>query len=385
MARLVLLVVALLLVVSCEPLSENAQPKYPPQSMVGRRKEPPKVDENVVTSENCKEEDGFQLKHGVCVEKKVKPKPQEPVVGTECQKDDFSDCKLQCERGNAASCWKLGLMYDKGTGGANKNLALAAQFFSKACDSGELRACAKMAIAYYEGNGVEKDFTKAAGLFQRLCDQGLMSGCAMLGALYAEGKGVAQDTSRAISLITKACDGNEFDACAVLGSMYFNGTGVGKDLKRASAYFTKACDGGSKEGCAAIARQKVVGQSKNWRVMRSSEFIKYAEKIATLLIARDPSLALSGFVVLPAMMSPTLTSAQKEYAMCEFYANVFFADDVAVVDGKFRVSPNFLIMYKNAVPALAKMKAACIQNCLASDVRATRDACDAICEKNPNP
>ena len=44
--------------------------------------------------------------------------------------------------------------------------------------------CVNLGDAYYNGNGVTKDFNKAAQLYQKACDGGNMRGCNVLKKFY---------------------------------------------------------------------------------------------------------------------------------------------------------------------------------------------------------
>ncbi len=388
MTRLVLLVVALLLVVSCEPMNETAQPNYPHYSTVGRHKGLPKVDEKAATTANCKEEDGFQLVEGKCVEKEVEKAPEPPPVATECDYGDQKDCTLQCDRGNPMSCAKLATMHQKGEGGAQKNQTKAAVLYQKACDGGQIESCSILGMMYVNGEGVHEDLVKAAALFKLVCDnpqhdETRVGGCVLLGILYELGGGVRQDYAKAAELYQGGCDLAVYNACYRLGKLYQEGKGVPKDAKKATAFYKKACDGKIKEGCAIIAAQKRAGQAKNWKAMSISEFLKYANTILEVGVAANPTLAIQGIGILPlAMMSQLMSPADRDYAIAEFFVTTYFEEDVVIAaDKKFKVSPAFLEAYKRALPIKARMTAACIQDCLASDVRATRDACTARCSK----
>ena len=87
----------------------------------------------------------------------------------------------------------------------------------KSCfDYGQPAGCYNLANKYYQGKGVEQDYSKAAELYKQACDGSFFKGCMILGALYTEGKGVEQDYSKAAELFIKACDGGETAACDFL-------------------------------------------------------------------------------------------------------------------------------------------------------------------------
>ncbi|MDD5438420.1 MAG: tetratricopeptide repeat protein [Patescibacteria group bacterium] len=386
MFRCYTIFVALFFVVSCGPEEAIREAPRTPSPTLSQSA-PTKQDQNVLTAENCKEEDGFKLVEGKCVDKEVtKKEPEPPPVAKECPNGDFKDCTLQCDRGNAVSCLKLSGMYLKGENGARKDPARSKVLLQKACDTGLALACVALAMIYFESDDT-RDYVRAAELLRPVCasstEEEGPAACVLLGIIYEKGAGAAQDLAKAAELYRKACEAKPFYGCSRLGKMYEQGKGVPKDLKKAEALYKKACEANNKEGCAAIAAQKRAEQSKNWRVMTTAEFSKHAGTILDVGVAANPSLAIQGMGLLPlVMVSQMMTPAEREYAFAEFFANTYFENDVVITaDKKFKVSPGFLEMYRKAAPIKAKMRAQCLQDCLASDVRATKDACTAICNK----
>ena len=117
------------------------------------------------------------------------------------------------------------------------------------CQDGDFKICSELGKAYYNGDGVTKDFNKAAQLYQKACDGGEMDGCNRLSEAYYFGDGVTKDINKAVQLFQKACDGGEMKGCLILGSIYYDGDGVARDIDKAMKLFQKACDGGEMKGC----------------------------------------------------------------------------------------------------------------------------------------
>ncbi len=389
MAMLKSLVVLFTLLVTsaCAPdlvAPKVTRPKAPTHQAAAPASSEPSAKAEEVQKKECKEADGFTLVNGECVEKEVKPKeepkPEQLVVGVQCAKNDLADCKLQCERGHINSCVDLGNMYSMDSS-PKKDYALALQAFTKACDAGNQIGCVSVGCLYDLGHGVPQDHIKAAGFYKAGCEKGALGGCTLLGFMYQYGRGFAKDYVRAAALFKQACDGGEYDSCNFLARLYLGGKGVAKDLKKAATLFKKACDGGEKLGCEAAALMAKMEATKTWKTMGVSEFKLYATKIVDVRVLANPGLALSAMGLMTIAMNPRTSAAQKEAQVAEFYANTFFAEDVLIVDDHFKVSPRFIGWYKQAVPILARVRANCIQECLESDVRATRDACTARCSK----
>ena len=69
--------------------------------------------------------------------------------------------------------------------------------FKIACDNGEYRGCGIVGILYYNGQGVEQNYTEASKYYKLACDNGIYLGCNSLGFLYAYGQGVRQNYKEA--------------------------------------------------------------------------------------------------------------------------------------------------------------------------------------------
>ena len=81
-----------------------------------------------------------------------------------------------CDRGDATSCYNLGVRYDNGRS-VGKDEAKAATLFQKACDLGEKAGCYNLGVSYHNGNVVPKDEVKAAALFTKACGLGIAPAC----------------------------------------------------------------------------------------------------------------------------------------------------------------------------------------------------------------
>ena len=96
---------------------------------------------------------------------------------------------------------------------------------------------------------VKGDYQKAAEFYQKACDSGDTVGCFNLGNSYQNGQGVNQDYQKAAQLYQKACDGGGAEGCYNLGVCYEDGQGVKQNFSTAKQYYGKACDLGLQLGC----------------------------------------------------------------------------------------------------------------------------------------
>lgn len=71
---------------------------------------------------------------------------------------------------------------------------------------GDSEAMATLGLAYYKGEGVEKDLATARGWLEKAADAGNAAVLTTLGTMYLNGEGVAKDPEKAFELFTKAAD-----------------------------------------------------------------------------------------------------------------------------------------------------------------------------------
>lgn len=166
-----------------------------------------------------------------------------------CSYGEGRDCDEQCQRGNAASCTRLGLMHERGEGVA-KDVSKAAALYDKACQGDDVPACSRFGSMLTEGLGVAQDGKRGRSFLHKACAAGWSRACTAEMAQFA--KEHAGDTTPLIPLMQRACDGGDGDACASLGMMYQEGLGFEKDEERAAYFLKRGCRAGSKFGCVLL-------------------------------------------------------------------------------------------------------------------------------------
>src|SRR6476620_4135977 len=71
--------------------------------------------------------------------------------------DPTEALRKSCDKGNAADCRTVALMFAKGEQGVNKDLGKAGGFFKKACEGGQSQACFEIGSMHRSGEGASKD------------------------------------------------------------------------------------------------------------------------------------------------------------------------------------------------------------------------------------
>ena len=214
--------------------------------------------------------DGFVPSDGRCVKKSRD-------VARRCEPDDIQDCKAQCDKGNADSCYNAGAYLQ------SRRQEGTELYLRKACEGNVGRACSRLAIIYapgllqpdppksfmyaqkgcdllvpqacvYEG---EQDKTKSwserADFFRRACDLGYFEGCRSLARVYLEGReGLPRKTEQGLAILVRACEAGTGKACGNLAELYNKGklfsgmeTDVQPSPEKSAAYQQQACERGA--------------------------------------------------------------------------------------------------------------------------------------------
>jgi len=95
--------------------------------------------------------------------------------------------KRGADQGDGDAALKLGLLLDQGRLRGN-SYGTAAEWFKKACELGNLPGCHNVGVAFeYGKKGLEKDYVQARVYYLRAADRGYMSSQYNLGSLYSNG------------------------------------------------------------------------------------------------------------------------------------------------------------------------------------------------------
>ena len=107
-------------------------------------------------------------------------------------------------------------------------------------EEGDADAQALLAVVYYNGRGVRRDYEEALRWARLAAEQGNVRGQSLLGAAYYSGNGVARDPAEAARWARLAAEQGDAGGQMVLGALYLNGTGVPQDDVSAYMWLTLA-------------------------------------------------------------------------------------------------------------------------------------------------
>jgi TPR repeat protein len=139
--------------------------------------------------------------------------------------------KKRCKEGHYGLCGELGLMWEKGWGGA-KDKAIAAGYRRQACDFGVVDSCTAL--------GIELTPEQELEILDKRCVAGAAFACNNRGQLLLTGTGVAADPVKARPLLEKGCAGGFPSSCRALSNIFGQGLGVTKDEAKQKEYKAKA-------------------------------------------------------------------------------------------------------------------------------------------------
>jgi hypothetical protein len=138
----------------------------------------------------------------------------------------------RCKEGHIGMCGELGLMWEKGWGGA-KDKAKADVYYKQACDFGVFESCKALGVELKPAEELER--------LQANCAKGSAFACNNAGALLlGADQLVPADPAKALPALEKGCAGGFAASCRGLARMYGKGIGVTVDEGKAKEYAAKA-------------------------------------------------------------------------------------------------------------------------------------------------
>ena len=152
------------------------------------------------------------------------------------------------DRDNATIQFYIGVCYDFGYGGAEQDDRMAAEWYRKAAEQGEMTAQFNLGLSYAKGQGVIKNEAEAVKWYRMAAEQGYASAQFNLALCYRDGRGVVKDDAEAVKWYRKAAEQGDADAQNNLGFMYETGRGVAKDCSEAVKWYRKAAEQGDAKG-----------------------------------------------------------------------------------------------------------------------------------------
>lgn len=173
---------------------------------------------------------------------------------------------------------------------------------------------------YYNGHGVEQNYTKAFEWFKKAADQDYSVGQYFLGVMYGDGLGVDQNYAKALEWYEKSAEQNESDAQFNLGWMYYEGKGTEQSYENAVYWWEKSAaqDDAEAQFCLSCMYRDGLGVEKN------------AEKAKELWEKCKDSIDSERFYVLNEKF-PKIEAGEEKTSMCN--DNEYLIKNVKIVPG----------------------------------------------------
>lgn len=153
----------------------------------------------------------------------------------------------------------------------------------------DVEAQYKLAVMYFDGNGVAKNEIKAIAWFKKAAENGSSDASFNLGLIYDKGLGVPKNSKLAFKWYNDAAILGDADAAYKVSIMYADAEGTPRDLVNAYAWISVAIQLGTLSKELKPLAVKFRDELKN---NLSSEDYKKAEKIAGGYLAIQEGLGI---------------------------------------------------------------------------------------------
>ncbi len=148
-----------------------------------------------------------------------------------------------CRGGLAVACQDRAVLAEEGVG--ERDEAVAARFFSKACELGHEPGCVGARQA-------DPTLRQDPESWERRCGEGELQDCVQFG-LFREAGGEFPGVGEATEYFQRACEGGLADGC-FWWARYLEGRGMEGDERQRELYL-EACEGGMARACTTLARR----------------------------------------------------------------------------------------------------------------------------------
>ena len=166
--------------------------------------------------------------------------------------------RLAAEQGHAGAQYLLGEMYYDGHG-VEQDYTTALKWYRRSAEQNQAGAPFGLGRMYYFGKGVPQDHAEAAKWFRHAAQQDDHRAQFALGLMYEEGEGVPQDYLEAVKWYRRSAEQGYADAQANLGSMFYFGKGVVKDYAAAIRWYRRGAERNQAHALFGLGRMYYFG------------------------------------------------------------------------------------------------------------------------------
>ena len=167
------------------------------------------------------------------------------VVDVDVGELDIAQLRVLAERGDADAQSELGVRYDAGRDGVERDYDEAVSWYRRAAEQDHAAAQAYLGFMYSSGRGVAQDDTEAVRWYRRSAEQGHPLGQNNLGVGYRDGRGVVQDYEESVRWYRRSAEQGNALGQNNLGVMYDTGRGVQENDEEAVRWYRRAAEQGN--------------------------------------------------------------------------------------------------------------------------------------------
>ncbi|MFT4587253.1 MAG: TPR repeat protein [Limisphaerales bacterium] len=158
---------------------------------------------------------------------------------------DFDKLNTRAEAGEAKAQFEMGLVFERGLLGQERDLTKAFQWYASAAPQGHVSAQNNLATLYTRGKGVERNYGEAVKWYRVAAMSGNDGAQNNMGWMYQNGLGVPQDYQQALSWYLKSAETGNSSAQNNLGILHYRGWGVPSNYNAAAKWYLKGAEQGN--------------------------------------------------------------------------------------------------------------------------------------------
>lgn len=128
-------------------------------------------------------------------------------------------------------------------------------------ETGDTRCDYALGVMYYNGEGIERDYTLSTAYYSRAADAGILPALVSTGFAYANAIGVPEDFDRAVHYLRKAVEMGDDAAKVTLAEIYAKGY-EGGSLQEAAAMIREVLFNGHNEEAMDVYSRYGLGNIK---------------------------------------------------------------------------------------------------------------------------
>lgn len=191
---------------------------------------------------------------------------------------DVEALKQRAEARDRNATRTLAEAYYAGSGGIAQDFALAAHYFQRLSELGDVRAMTTLGLMYARGIGVPQSMSEAVKKWRLAASQpNPDAGAAYnLGVAYLKGEGIGADPAQAFSWMRRAAERGHVLAQSDLGVMYMEGNGTTRDDALGATWLVIAAERGDEGAQASLKHyaDRLTPEKLDEAHKRAAEWIK---------------------------------------------------------------------------------------------------------------